>query len=431
MLTEAELQWWDEKLEAEVEKNGRWNPNWLPSHIAQHIAQLASSATPKDLPPVPCRLEDEFPVDLPWYKLYQPGYRPEDPAIEEMREKLRQQQCDEEAPPRFLITSTESSRELSESLLELKSIYGQTFHPLGSSNTKAQENSFSGGIELQQMNDVEASLAQHRFKRKADSPPSIHKRRKMVADDINSNNPSSPYHILDDTKSLAQSAGDTAPRRAGVLARDVGQEVRRRAKTSGRKRTKGTVTTNIQPTEALQVADITNQELERAAPIDAISKTVSKSPKKPAGNILRNPSVVIYRDSGLQMPKAGLPSNGHDLGGNTGQDRRHTNAPHPRTQKEKKLREKKDCQPPLNTKGRVSKLSTSNPGRKRSRKTTIDPSRKTNPPWTRSNAESHNTKHVALNKKNKPVPVLSATQDVKLIDHEDHMVHGGNRSIFG
>ena len=434
MLTETHITGLDANLKASVEKHGPWNYNWpttLPVTDFIHVP-------PNYLPAGFHGIDAESLDGLPWYKICKPVRRPEDPAIGKMREKLRQQQRDEMTPPCISVRSAKPSGSFSESQGNAVSTHGartnsessrmQAWYPRRIQSNRTLEH---GPPKSLQVHDIATPPAQQDLKRNADQSQSGHKRRKIVADGFKSSLSWSSDHIQEHNQYLVQSIETAAPRKLGTLARDIGQEVRRRAKTSAIKKKMGTAVPCIHSADPYEVASTANEGPERVEMVNAVPKTESKSPKKSAGKILRNPCVVIYRDAGIQMPKAELLSNGHDLGGNTGQDRRRTNAPLPRTRKEKKLREKKDYQPSLNIKGRVSKLSTSNPGRKRSRKTTLDPSRKTDPRWTRSQVDSHHRKHMALNKKSKPVPVLSATRDVKLVDHEDHLVHGGDRSIFG
>ena len=432
-MTETQLTRLDASLKASVDKHGRWKSNWPPTLPVTSFIHFP----PNHPPPRSHGIEAESLDGLPWYKICKPVRRPEDPAVGKMREKLRQQQRDEMTPPRISVRSTKPSDSFSKSQSNAVSAHSartnsengmQAWYPRRIPSNGALEH---GPPKALQAHDIATFSAQQNLKRNADQSQSGHKRQKIVADGSNSSLLSSSDHVQEHNQYLAQSIEAAAPRKLGTLARDIGQEVRRRAKTSAMKKKTGTAVPCIHSAEPYEVASTVNEGPERVEMVNAVLETESKSPKKLAGKTLRNPSVVIYRDPAPQVPHAELRSSGQDLGGNTVQDWRRTHAPLPRTRKEKTPREKKGYQPPLNNKGRVSKPSTSNIGGKRSRKTTIDPSRKTNPRRTRSKAESHNTKHVALNKKSKPVPVLSATQDVKLIDHEDHMVHGGNRSIFG
>lgn len=385
MLTEAEHQWWDEKLEAELERSGRWDCNLRPPYLSQ-----------------------------------------EDLALTEMRKKLREQRRDEMAPPRFLDPSRDFKYRAAQ--IDFERAHRQALYALNFPTHNGNQHSPEQGLDTQQINNNAESSAQNKRKRKADPSPSAHKKRKSIADDSNSNPLSSPHHIPG-TKELNQSVKNAVPNKLGILARNTGQEVRRRAKASVRIKTKRTAVPHVQLTESPNVVDAANTGLEGAGTVDAVANTKSKSSNDLPGEVLRNPRVVIYRDSALSMKHAESLSSRKGLGNSTVLGLKHPNFSLPCTKKQKWLVKTKAHEPPLDTKSRVSK--TSPPAQKRSRKTNLDTAHKTNSRWMRSQTDPHHTKHVALNDSNKPVPVLNVTQEVDLTEREHHIAQTGYCSIFG
>ena len=329
------------------------------------------------------------------------------------------------APPRFIDPLRDSKYR--EAQLDFERAHRQALYALFFPSHRNQH-SPEQGLDTQQINNNADSSAQNKRKLKADPSPSAHKRRKTVAEDSNSNPLSSPHHIPG-TKELNQSVKDAVPNKLGILARNTGQEVRRRAKASVRIKTKRTAVPHVQLTEPPNVVDAVNTGLEGAGTVDAVANTTSKSSNDLPGGVLRNPRVVIYRDSALHMKHAESLSRRKGLGNSTVLGQKHSNVSLPCTKKQKKLVKTKVHQPPLDTKSRVSK--TSPPAQKRSRKTNLDTAHKTNSRWMRSQTGPHHTKHVALNDSNKPVPVLNVTQEVDLTEREHHIAQTGYCSIFG
>ena len=365
--------------------------------------------------------------ELPWYK-YNPTTGPaEDPAIEKMREKIRQQQRDETSQPRILKRSTESSGDLPESHISDDSAHKDltdSERRIGEASREEldllslffddQAKTFERRLESRQMGDVATSSAQPALKRKADSSPSAYKKRKTVADDLIPTALSTSHQDPRD-KELDQLIEMSLANNAGVLARNIGHEVRGRAKTSSKTKTKRTAASRFQPTEPSKEANIAEEGFKGAKVVDATSKTASRPLKKPAGTILRNPAVVIYRDpkvadatpktvsrplkesagTVLRNPAVVIyrdPTShkqdtaqlsGKDaLGDSTVLNQGRANGSLPRIQKDKKPRTKNGYRPAPDNKGRVSK--TSKPTQKPSSKNTKGKSRMMHPLWASS-----------------------------------------------
>ena len=453
-----------QRKQIQYEIHRRWNPNRRPSPDRPAASVLSYPLTElswtslDDLLLSIRRKEAAFSGELPWYKTCGPQNRPEEPAIEEMREKLRQQECEETAPPRFLdpdraFQSYEAPNDIErayeqlwydemapssfldpdrdfqfyEAPIDIERAYQQLLYELDFPIQQSQDFP-EQGLDMQQINTIVTSYAQNIRKRKADPSPSAHKRHKTVADDSDSNPLSFPDHIPW-TKELNQPVEDALPKTLGVLARNTGQEVRRRAKTSDRNKTKRTAVPLVQSTQPPNVVDPVSAGFEGAGTIDAAGET-TKSPKDlPRGEVLINPRVVIYRDSALHMQHAESLSKRKGLGNSTVDGQKHPNISHPGTKKQKKLAKTKVPQPLLDTKSRVSKTSPA--AQKRSRKTHVDTAQKASSRWTRSRTDPHHAKHVALNENSTSIPVLGVTQEVDLTKSEHHIAQTGHCSIFG
>ena len=292
----------------------------------------------------------------------------------------------------------------------------------GNLANNAQEHAFDGGWGPQLIDVIGTSSSRNKLKRRADWSPPAPKRRRSLAWDFFATPSSSEYHIPELLEPQDQPAEDTVPNNPGILARNIGQEVRRRAKASSRKNAKSTTVTHVQPTTPPEVTDIANEKLEPAELADATPKTESKNRKESAKMTLRNPAVVIYRDPELHKEYIDALNYIEEPGNSTVQSPpQRVTDPLPRTKTQKKLAKSKVNQQHLNTKGGVSK--TSKPSQKCSRKTTVDITRQTPSRLTRSQTDRGHMKHVSLDAKGK-----SRTD---LTEHEHHVVQGGSCSIFG
>ena len=442
-------------MSTEAEIRARCDPNWLPT-----LHMPAIPVTPYWPPyqpspnPSPSSIQvDDSLDDLPYYKLCQPRQRPEDPAIRKMDKKLRRQEDAEMAPPRSLKPFKRTSGGFGETLLSHASINragtvlesDPTPASLSSGNppNEAQEHSSEEQQEPPQMNDIDTSSAQNTLKRKADSSPSANKKRKTDTENSNSNPPPTPHHgpeMIDLEESdeetdpeiidLEESDEDTAPIKLGILARDIGQEVRKRAKAVGRTKPKHaagkvlqnpcvviqgdsrTACTQAQPTEPSQVADDAKEGLQGAEMVDTTPKTASKNHGAPAGKILRNPSVVIYRDSAPHMQNAPSLSNGQDLGNNTVLGQKCANKL-PRTKKQRRLAKSRIQKQALSTRHGVAKPST--PARKRTRKPPVDLKRDS-PRVMRSctSIGGYPKRHIFLNDRNKCLPLVTVAKELEI-----------------
>ena len=292
----------------------------------------------------------------------------------------------------------------------------------GNLANNAQEHAFDGGWGPQLIDVIGTSSSRNKLKRRADWSPPAPKRRRSLAWDFFATPSSSEYHIPELLEPQDQPAEDTVPNNPGILARNIGQEVRRRANASGRKKAKPTAVTHVQPTTPPEVTDIAIEAPERAESANAPPKTESKNRKESAKMTLRNPAVVIYRDPELHKEYIDAVNYIEEPGNSTVQSppQRVTDSL-PRTKTQKKPAKSKVNQQPLNTKGRVSK--TSKPSQKRSRKTTVDITRQTPSRLTRSHTDRGHTKHVSLDAKGK--------SKMDLTEHGHHVVQGGSSSIFG
>ena len=378
--------------------------------------------------------------------------RPEDPAIQEMEEKLKQQGDDESAPLRSIKPSKNTYDKYLENIRSggpvnwlraaLDSDLPQaSISPFrGISPSEARDRPIEHKLGRQQMNDIGTSSAQNTLKRKADSSSSANKKRKTDTDisdsnplhtphyidleesdeDITSNsNPLPTPHHITEIIDLEESDDDTVPNKLGILARDIGQKVRKRAKALVRTKPKQTagkvlgnpsvVTDRNSRTALPQV-----QPTEPAKMVNSTLKTESKKPKHPVGHVLRNPYVVITRKPVLHMHHADpLTSGEKELGNNTALGRKcANNAPLPRTKKQKKLAKSKARQQAQNTNNGVSKRST--PVRKWTRKPPVDLKRdspRVMRSWTR--VGDRPTRHFVLDDRNGMFPLMTRGEQLE------------------